>query len=170
MVQKSEDVSLINLMQKDDAFALLCRILNAIKTRPDIDHDELSLFVIDLLASQSLVPVSIFSGSLSPAEALCLYLKTEKMFSLSKIAMLLQKDQRTVWNNVHRAVMKRSKLTTKASIMVPLNIFQNHNRSVFENLVVHLKNQGWSYQKISTILKKGYTTVTTVYYRGKDKK
>ena len=155
-------MSITNL-SKEDSLKLLKSLLNTI--RKDIDQDELVKVMLDTLAEQSYIPLSIFSGKLSPAESLCLYLKKEKGWQTKKIALFLKKDERTIWHNCKRAE-KKGKLKIDTKILIPLSIFQS-KRSVLENIIFHLIKEGHSYQEISNLLNKKYTTITTVYYRAK---
>jgi len=54
------------------------------------------------------IPLSIFRDkSLGVLETLVYYLKEEKQLTFHKIALLLNRDDRTIWTTYHRAVKKR---------------------------------------------------------------
>ena len=58
-----------------------------------------------------LIPVSVFSASsLSPMEAVVVYLKDEFSLSYHKVAMLLKRDDRTIWTVYNRARKKLIRL------------------------------------------------------------
>jgi len=61
--------------------------------------------------SDILVPLDIFlqQTSLSPSEAVVVYLKEQRQLSLHQIATMLHRDDRTVWTTYNRAKKKHAK-------------------------------------------------------------
>lgn len=60
--------------------------------------------------SSTIVPLEIFSNErFSPLEAVVAYLKEEKNLSFHEIALLLSRDDRTIWTTYMRAKKKHAK-------------------------------------------------------------
>ena len=53
-----------------------------------------------------LIPISIFSGKLSALESVVVYLKEKRFLSYHEIAVLLSRDDRTIWTVYSRARKK----------------------------------------------------------------
>ncbi|OIO43517.1 hypothetical protein AUJ64_02245 [Candidatus Pacearchaeota archaeon CG1_02_39_14] len=117
-----------------------------------------------------LVPISIFRSKLSPAEALCRYLKDEgKRFS--EIAKLIGRDQRTVWNNYMNSRKKvKVKLKTEEGEGVPVGIFADNRLSVLESVVFYLKKAGRKNNEIAEVLGRDSKNVWTLNSRAQKKK
>ena len=115
-----------------------------------------------------LIPISIFKNS-SPLESLVKYLKDNLDLSLSEIASLLNRDQRTIWITYNNASKKIKELEIIDKTLIPINIFNNRKLSILENLVYYLQNKNISLSNIAKILNRDYKTVWTCYSRAKHK-
>lgn len=137
--------------------------------------------VEDLLANiektlkkeEILIPISIFKNKeLSAFEAICKYLKEELRFSYHQIAILLDRDDRTIWSSYNEAVKKRKERleVRKSRISVPYYIFKDRRLSVLEALVTYLRdNFKLRYSEIADLLNRDERNIWTVYHRGKNK-
>src|SRR3989344_2283742 len=104
-----------------------------------------------------LVPVAIFSGKLSPAEALTKFLKENHDLSYHEISAFIGRDERGVWANYRRAIKK---------MPWPFEI----RESIPESLVCYLKDvKKMHNKKIAQLLNKNPSNVWTVYSRAKKK-
>ncbi len=117
-----------------------------------------------------LVPVAIFSGKLSPAEALTKFLKENHDLSYHDISAFIGRDERGVWANYRRAAKKMPwPFEIRDSITVPVPIF-NSDKSILESLVCYLKDvKKMHNKKIAQLLNKNPSNVWTVYSRAKKK-
>ena len=117
-----------------------------------------------------LVPVIIFSGKLSPAEALTKFLKENHDLSYHDISALIGRDERGVWANYHRAAKKMPwPFEISESITVPISIF-NSDKSILESLVCYLKDVKQMRNKnIAKLLNKNTANIWTVHNRAKKK-
>ncbi len=113
------------------------------------------------------VPLSIFKTEVSPAEALCKYLKENRSMNFAEIARHIQRDQRTVWINYRNACAKQAKQLQidKTQPDIKLTIFANRNTTIFESLILELREQGLSNATIAQQLKKDPRNIWTVYSR-----
>ena len=118
-----------------------------------------------------LVPVAIFSGKLSPAEALAKFLKENNDLSYHEISEFIGRDERSIWANYKRAAKKMPwPFEINGSIAVPVSIF-NSDKSILEALVSYLKDvKNMRNRKIAQLLNKNPANVWTVHNRAKKKK
>ena len=117
-----------------------------------------------------LVPVTIFSGKLSPAEALTKFLKENHDLSYHDISGLTGRDERGIWANYKRAVKKMPwPFEISEGMAVPISIFHSE-KSVLESLVVYLKEmKNMRNKKIAQLLNKNPANIWTVHNRAKKK-
>jgi len=117
------------------------------------------------------IPISIFKEEVSPAEALCKYLKENKNLKLNEIAKLIGRDQRTIWTNCNNASkkMKGKIIVEKRGISIPLDIFKNRKLSILESTVIYLKEQGFKNSEVADMLGKDPKNIWTLYSRAKKK-
>lgn len=115
--------------------------------------------------NEYLIPISIFSGNLSPYESIVFFLVENKQIKLKDIALLLGKSESSVWTTLRNAKRKNVLLNLNSSILYPLDNFDKKN-SVLENIVVFLiEHQGLKVKEVSTILDKSVSTIWTTYNR-----
>ena len=117
-----------------------------------------------------LVPVVIFSGKLSPAEALTKFLKENHDLNYHDISILLGRDERGVWSNYKRAIKKMPwPFEISDSMTVPISIF-NSEKSILESVVCYLKEvKQMRNRKIAQLLNKNTANIWTVHNRAKKK-
>lgn len=117
------------------------------------------------------IPISAFSNKLSVLEIVVKYLREKKDMKYSEIARLLNRDDRTIWSTYNNTLKKSKFLDIKpTNTYVPVSIFSSRTSSTLESLVIHLKETlGYSFNKISSLLRKDYQTIYTSYRRGKAK-
>ena len=120
-----------------------------------------------------MIPVSIFEdGRLSALEAVCKYLKEELELSYKKIAVLLNRDSRTIWSTYNNAVKnQRERLKLKESkFFIPASVFTNRKFSVLESIVSWLKDSfNLRYSEIAALLNRDERNIWAAYshYKGK---
>ena len=125
-----------------------------------------------VLIEDNNIPLSVFSiKKLSTLEIIVKYFKENLHKKYHEIALILNRNDRTIWSTYHNSIKKfKGPLFVKGPDFVPVSIFSSRKKSVLESLVVYLKdNLGYSYTKISRLLKKDYQTIYTSYRRGKSK-
>ena len=120
------------------------------------------------------LPVSIFNNEeLSCLETIVKYLKEEFNLRYHEIALLLNRNDRTIWATYNVACKKRKeKLVVKDSkYFIPVSILQNRKLSVLEAIVSYLKdNFNLRYSQIAILLNRDERNIWTVYNRYKKKK
>ena len=115
---------------------------------------------------ECLVPVAIFAGELSPAEALAKFLRENYDLNFSEISQLIGRNARAVWANYKRAVKKMPwPFDIKEGVTVPASIFTSE-KSILEALVSYLKDvRKLRNKKIAQFLNKNPANIWTVYNR-----
>jgi hypothetical protein len=147
---------------------LMSEIVYKLKT--DYNYSDEELFAL-CKEESLLIPVSIFASKLTPTEALTKYLKENCDLSYHEISELINRNERGVWLNYKRAKTKLStKFEVKDSFNVPVSIFNNNKFTIFEALIVYLKDiKKLKNSKIAKLLKKHNTNIWTVYNKTKVK-
>ena len=121
------------------------------------------------------VPVNIFNQQISPAEALCKYLKENIGLNFRNIAKLINRDERTVWINYRNSVKKKKekikveKKTVGREIAISIKIFSDRRLSILESVVNYLKKKEFRNSEISEMLGKDQRNICTLYSRVKKK-
>ena len=104
-------------------------------------------------------------------EALIVFLRERKKLSYRKIANLLNRDHRFVYNSYANA--KDKELVTKYTIspnykLIPISIFSDKKIPALEAITLYLKDElSLTYHKISLLLNRDDRTIWTVYQRTK---
>ena len=115
------------------------------------------------------IPAGVFNNSLAPLEAVVVFLKDHLGYSFHKIALLLKRDDRTIWLTYNNAVKKNVKVEVVSEFYVPVSIFSDRKFSILESAVAYFVSKGLSFKQISELLGKNPKTIWTVYHRYKVK-
>lgn len=118
------------------------------------------------------IPVKIFDNKfLSCLEAIVKYLKENLKLRFVKIALLLNRNSRTIWTTYQKVKKKMpmpfSSLFSK--INIPISNFSDRNFSTLESLVGYLKNLNLTNHEIAIMLQRDDRTIWTIYDRVKKK-
>ena len=119
------------------------------------------------------IPLSVFDNKeLSSLETICKYLKENQNLSYHEIAVLLNRNDRTIWTTYNNSKKKLPVLfpITKSEYYLPISIFKERKLAVLESIAVYLKDsQGLTFHEIAVLLNRNDRTIWTVYNRGKKK-
>lgn len=120
------------------------------------------------------IPTSIFKDrSLAILETIVKFLKEKHNLTYHEIAILINRDDRTIWTVYHRAKKKQKKLQKiikKPTKNLPTTIFKDRSISVLEAIVKFLKEKhNLTYHEIAILLNRDDRTIWTVYNRVKKK-
>ena len=162
-------------IKDDKSFQILKLAIDELKQKYNLASNEiLSLIEEKPVSKEILIPVSVFEAKeLSALEVICKYLKEELEFSYNKIALLLNRNNRTIWTTYNNAVSKRKeRLVVKESrFFIPVSVFVNRKFSVLEVIVSYLKEKfGLRYSEIAVLLSRNERNIWTVYNRFLKKK
>jgi len=116
------------------------------------------------------VPLSIFSSTLSPAEALVKHLKEDRNLSFADVGRLLNRDQRGIWCTYQRASEKYPrKLPLRGKHAIPTSLFKDRTLSILEHVVNHLRTQNIPVKTIAELVAKSPSTIAAVHHRARRK-
>jgi len=116
------------------------------------------------------VPVGIFANkNLGILESTVKYLKENNNLTYHEIAVLLKRDDRTIWATYHKAIRKEKNIfsTVENGQTIDLNIISNREQAPLQALIRHLKSQGLNFRQISQLLNRSYKTVWVTYNKKK---
>ncbi len=141
--------------------------MSKLQDRYDITDSD----VIQLLQKKIIIPITIFSHKTSPLESLVKYLKENYNLKLSQIALLLNRDHRTIWITYDSAYKKIKEPFSKKKrdYFIDIEKFSNRRISVLEIVCNHLTELGFSITQISSLLNKHRNTIWSVLSRYKKK-
>ncbi len=126
-----------------------------------------------------LIPLKVFlDRSISVLEAVSEYFMDEKGMSYHEIAVLLNRDDRTIWTCYNRAKKKRKSRGGVEHVVVgdegesvPSTVFLDREVSVLEAIAEYLKDErGFSYHEMAVLLGRNDRTIWTCYNRAKKKR
>jgi len=141
-------------------------------------HQEQGLQLPELIQTfqaakeEASIPLSIFSSSLEPAEALYKFLKEQEKLSFQQIAKELHRDQKSVWATYQRAVKKKKQvfLIHDENYFLPLSIFKKRKYSFLESIVFYLNSvHHLSNKQMAKLLHKTPNTIAVLLKRARDK-
>jgi len=156
------------LIKEREALDELGRIFERLKDSYGMGYEE----VLKLIKEKDKivhVPASVFNNSLAPLEAVVLFLKEHLGYSFHKIALLLKRDDRTIWLTHRNAVKKKVALEVVSEFNIPVSIFSDRKFSILESAVAYFVGRGLSLKQISELFGKNPKTIWTVYHRYKIK-
>ena len=168
--EKNTDSGRVNF-KEDKAFQILKLALGEIKERYNLDSNEiLSLVEEKPVTKEILIPVSIFAGELSALETVCKYLKENLDLGFSKIALLLNRDSRTIWATYSNALKKRKErlIVKESRYFIPISALADRKFSALGSIVVYLKDKfSLRYKEISVLLHRDERNIWAAYHRVK---
>ncbi|MBR9692477.1 hypothetical protein GOV07_00950 [Candidatus Woesearchaeota archaeon] len=117
------------------------------------------------------VPVTVFTTTLSPLEAIIKFLKEERGMKYSVISRLLARDQRCIRITYLRAAKKAPVRFKPAAsrTMFPLALLRDRSLSPAEQVTRFLRGEGLRYCDIARLLGKDDRTIWTLARRSEEK-
>lgn len=162
---KKEGIANILPAQHEEKFLieLFGQVASRLKSKYSYTEGEfLSIFNHE----EKLVPAYIFSGNLSPAEALSKFLKENLGMDYGEIAEAVGRGKKSVWANYKRAAKKMPwKFEVEEGISIPLSAFKKE-LSMLEGIVAYLKDsKKMKGAEIAKLLNKAPANIWTIYNR-----
>ncbi len=113
------------------------------------------------------IPVSIFSGKLSPLESITKFLIENEKKSITEISKILGKEKSSISYSYKKSKTKKL-ILKKSEYDIPILFFTNNsNLSISEAITKYLHDKEISFSKISELLSVESRTVWTFYHRAK---
>jgi len=133
------------------------------------DHDIADKDEIFILMLRNLkVPTSIFTQDLGGLEALCKYLKENVGTSYHEIAIMLHRNDRTIWTSYQKARKKHPQSIKPRikDLKIPLVLFMTKKLTILESMIVYFKDtKHLSYSEIAKLVSRDQRNVWTIYSR-----
>lgn len=165
-----------NNKNSENSLNLAKGIIKKLKKDPVLLKKFVELFqkerFLEKARKEFLLPDYIFNKKITLFETSVKYLKENLRLNFKKIADLVGRDQRNIWQVYNSAKIKfPSRFPTKKSrFMIPVSVLSDKKFSVLEAIVAYLRDDlGLTYHEIAVLIKRDDRTVWTVYQRFKKK-
>lgn len=148
------------------------KIISDFKKKYGLNDYEL----IDLILNKEkeighFIPIDAFNDKLGCLETVVKYFRENKGMSFKEMAELFGRSSSTVINSYNKAKKKLPEsLNTNSNFLIPAEVFSNKGFSIFENLVIYLKEEhNLRFREIGKLISRNEKTIWTVYKRGVEK-
>lgn len=169
-----DDTELIKTLSDAGLKEFLKAFIKHLKHDHKFSPEQIAELFDKKIPRKDLLPISIFDNNeLSCLETIVKYLKEEFNLKFHEIALMLNRNDRTIWTTYNNAVIKRKeKLTVKESeFFIPVYILTDRKFSVLESIVSYLKDKfNLRYAQISALLNRDERNIWTIYNRAMKKK
>jgi len=94
-------------------------------------------------------------------------MKENLNMSYHEIAKELNRDDRTIWTAYKKSQEKQRELLSikETKVLLPISIFKDRRFTVFESVVLYLKEKRMRYSEIAKSLDRNQRNIWTVYSR-----
>ena len=133
----------------------------------------MSIFqVMQRVSENNPVPVSIFCRKLSPLESIVKFLREEFGYSFTRIASLLNRSPKTIWQAGQNASKKHPEhFSPSYYYLIPLALFSNRKMSILSVAITYLHEEyRLSFAKTAELIERDPRTVWTTYNKYKKRK
>ncbi|PLW80935.1 hypothetical protein C0585_00025 [Candidatus Woesearchaeota archaeon] len=146
----------------DPRFTQLKELMNELEKDYHISSKDL----LEATEQNINVPISIYnSKDISALEATVRYLKENLNLRYKDIAVILNRDERTIWTTYSKS-NKKLILDIDSDIDLPIQVLKDRNYSVLESITAYLKEeQSLRYNEIGKLLSLDQRTIWTCYNR-----
>ena len=169
--KKEGDVLVDSLLSRINSQQLLKMLLRSLYQEQGLQLPEL-IHVFQEARQEASIPLSIFSSSLDPAEALYKFLKENESLSFQEIAARLHRGHKSIWATYQRSGKKKKQvfLIQDEKYFLPFSIFTKRKYSLLESVVFYLNSvHRLSNQQIAKLLHRTPNTVAVLMKRARDK-
>ncbi len=150
---------------------ILQQVISKLREKDQLDLPNL-INLYQRSTPEKLLPLSIFTTSLYPIEAITKYFHEEEKLSFSQIAEILNRNPRNIWTAYHRALQKQKKPFPKLpeQFLLPLHLFLHRVHTPQEALVLYLKKTyQLSNKKIANLINSSPNSVAVLIKRAEGK-
>jgi hypothetical protein len=152
-------------IKDDTSFTRSKEVAGQLTERYNIDLVKL----FELLSEREiLIPLTIFNDRLSALETISRYLHENLNMSFKRIAELMNRSEKTIWQAYNTSLRKYGKriIAPHTPYLIPLSVFANRKFSNLESVVLFAKEQyNLRYSDLGILLHRDQRTVWTVYQR-----
>ena len=146
---------------------ILQDVIYKLREQDQLDLPEL-INLYQKLTPEKKVPLSIFTTTLYPIEAITKYLHEEEQLTFTQIAELLNRNPKNIWTAYKRSTQKFKKPFSKIQekYFIPLSLFQNETKTPLEAIILYLKSiYQLTNKKIALILNNSPNSVAVLLKR-----
>lgn len=169
----SDDKELIKTLSGIELKEFLKTFISHLKYDHKLTSEHIAELFGKRIPRKDSLPISIFDNNeLSCLETIVKHLREEFKLRFHEIALMLNRNDRTIWATYNNAVKKRKeRLQVKEyKLYIPVSIFSGRKLSVLETIVSYLKDKfGLRYSEISALLNRDERNIWTAYNRAKKK-
>ena len=173
-IQSKEHYMLVKSLSYTKAKDFVNIFIGHLKEQHNLSNGQIAALFEKKVPSQNLLPISIFNNKeLGSLETVVKYLKEELGLRFHEIALMLNRNDRTIWATYKIACKKRKeKLLIKDSkIFIPASILKDRKFSVLEIIIGYLKeNFNLRFSEIAILLNRNQRNIWATYSRYKKKK
>ncbi|MBU2496919.1 MAG: hypothetical protein KJ767_02580, partial [Nanoarchaeota archaeon] len=147
----------------EDNIPKIIQEFGKLKAKYKLSKEEL----IKVITKEIEIPITIFSKELGALETVVKYMKENLGMNYSEIALMLDRDARTIWTAYKKAIEKQKQKIKekKAEILLPISIFKDRRLTILESIVIYLKSEGLTYGEIAKVLDRDQRNIWTVHSR-----
>lgn len=167
MIGKEAILAYLGGMEKAELERLLLKACSKYR----ITHEELS-GLLKIKKTNVRIPSTVFFKELGCLESVVKYLREELNYGFHQIAVLLNRDNRTIWTTYQKAKLKHPKMFSREPriFSIPLSILDDRRLGALESIVAYLRDEmGYRFSDIGKYLKRDERTIWTTYHRAKVK-
>ncbi len=170
----SDDKELIKTLSGVELKEFLKTFISHLKYDHKLTSEQIAELFGKRIPRKDSLPISIFDNNeLSCLETIVKYLREEFKLRFNEIALLLNRDDRTIWTTYNNAIKKRKEKlpVNESKFFIPISILTDRKLSVLEAIVSYIKdNFNLRYSEISILLNRDERNIWTVYNRYRKKK
>ena len=157
-------------LRKDEAFRGFRSHIDSLQSKYKLDL--VNIFQL-LSEKEIIIPACIFSRKTSALEAVSKYMHENLNLSFNRIAELLNRSSKTVWQAYRAGKTKHSPRYRLESNkhFIPVSVLSDRRLSMLESISIYLKDHyGLRYSEIAEIVHRDQRTIWTVCARARKKR
>lgn len=150
---------------------ILQQVISKLREKDQLDLPHL-IKLYQRSTPEKLLPLSIFTTSLYPIEAITKYFHEEQELSFTQIAELLNRNPRNIWTAYQRSQLKIKKPFSLVSenYYLPIHLFQKETLTPQEAIVTYLRSTfQLPNKKIAALLNTSPNSVAVLMKRVEEK-
>jgi hypothetical protein len=157
------EVLLDEIISKDDSDSLKNHV-SLLLSKYGIPDKKIRIAIHENI--DDFIPCSIFCHELGIAETIIKFLRENRRLSNKKISEVLGKSANNIAVSYGKLKNRKQFSEINYDYKLPFHIFKNSDMTTFETAVTYLKeSQGFTFHKISIILKRDERTIWATYHR-----
>lgn len=157
----------------DEELALIKLAISNYQKRNNVPDSKILQIIGQVLRGEEeiMVPLSIFNKRLGVLESVVKYLKENLGLRNSRIAKLMNRDDRTIWATYNNSKKKHEEKFQDSEAVVPISVFSERMFGALESLSIFMRDEmSMTFTAIGASLERSPRTIWTSYSKGMKKK